>query len=84
MYEFEKTIKTLWKTVKGIDLINSSFDSISGFFFAEFTKKHPEYVQKNNSMGFMSVNGGETYNLCHCECLFRFLVVIADSRLGLY
>jgi len=47
MYEFEKTIKTLWKTVK------------------EFTKKHPEYVQKNNTMGFMSVNGGETYNLCH-------------------
>lgn len=30
-----------------------------------FTKEHPEYVHKNNAMGFLSDDGGETYNHCH-------------------
>lgn len=47
MYEFEKTIMTLWPTVK------------------EFIKLHPEHIAENNAMGFMSTNGGDSYNLCH-------------------
>ncbi|KAJ7026979.1 glycosyltransferase family 15 protein [Mycena alexandri] len=47
MYEFDKTIPTLWDTVK------------------EFMKLHPEHVAKDNAMGFMSDDGGETYNRCH-------------------
>ncbi|KAJ7753985.1 glycosyltransferase family 15 protein [Mycena metata] len=47
MYEFDKTIPTLWETVK------------------EFTKLHPEHVVKDNALGFMSDDGGETYNRCH-------------------
>jgi len=47
MYEFERTIKTLWKTVR------------------EFAEKNPQYVSENNALGFMSPNGGESYNLCH-------------------
>jgi alpha 1,2-mannosyltransferase len=30
-------------------------------------KRHPEYVAEGNSMGFISDNGGEEYNLCHCK-----------------
>ena len=33
----------------------------------DFAKLHPEYVAENNAMGFMSENGGEKYNLCHCK-----------------
>ena len=39
----------------------------------EFTKENPQYVAQNNAMGFLSDNGGTSYNLCHCKCRFRFL-----------
>lgn len=32
----------------------------------EFIKAHPEYVAKNNAMGYMSDDNGNNYNLCHC------------------
>ncbi|KAJ6456595.1 glycosyltransferase family 15 protein [Mycena vitilis] len=47
MYEFDKTIPSLWGHVK------------------DFIKLHPEHVAKDNAMGFMSDDGGETYNRCH-------------------
>ncbi|KAF7317718.1 Glycosyltransferase family 15 protein [Mycena kentingensis (nom. inval.)] len=31
----------------------------------EFVKDHPEYVVRDNAMGFLSDDGGETYNRCH-------------------
>ncbi|EIM84738.1 glycosyl transferase [Stereum hirsutum FP-91666 SS1] len=31
----------------------------------EFTNQHPEYVAEDNSMDFVSDNGGSKYNLCH-------------------
>lgn len=49
MYEFEKTIPTLWGHVK------------------DFMKKNPQFVDKNNAMGYLSDNGGDRYNLCHCR-----------------
>lgn len=33
----------------------------------DFIKLHPEYLAKDNAMGFLSETGGDTYNLCHCE-----------------
>ncbi|KAJ7641749.1 glycosyltransferase family 15 protein [Roridomyces roridus] len=47
MYEFDKTIPTLWGHVK------------------DFMKLHPEHIAKDNALGFMSDDGGETYNRCH-------------------
>ena len=32
----------------------------------EFTESHPQYVKENNAMGYMSDDGGKSYNLCHC------------------
>ena len=42
--------------------IETLWDSVK-----EFTKAHPEYVAKDNAMGYMSDNHGESYNLCHCK-----------------
>ncbi|EIN06518.1 alpha-1,2-mannosyltransferase [Punctularia strigosozonata HHB-11173 SS5] len=47
MYEFDKTIPTLWETTKN------------------FIKENPQYVARDNLMGFLSDNNGDTYNLCH-------------------
>lgn len=30
-------------------------------------KLHPEYIAEDNAMGYMSDNGGDRYNLCHCR-----------------
>ena len=38
----------------------------------EFIAEHPEYVAKNNAMKFLSDNGGESYNLCHCQYIYIF------------
>ena len=32
----------------------------------DFLKIHPEYLAEGNAMGFISDNGGEEFNLCHC------------------
>jgi len=37
----------------------------------DFMKKHPEFVAEDNAMGFMSDDGGETYNKCHFWCNFE-------------
>jgi len=34
----------------------------------EFMKKHPDLMPKDNALGFVSDDDGETYNKCHCEC----------------
>ena len=34
---------------------------------SDFLKNHPEYLAEGNAMGFISDNGGEEYNLCHCK-----------------
>lgn len=31
----------------------------------EFVKEHPEHIAENNSLGFLSDDGGETWNYCH-------------------
>jgi alpha 1,2-mannosyltransferase len=31
----------------------------------DFAHDHPEYIAKDNSLGFMSSDNGKTYNLCH-------------------
>ena len=33
----------------------------------EFIADYPEYVSPSNAMKFVSDDGGESYNLCHCE-----------------
>ena len=67
LYEWEPTVATLWKTVKGMcPCCHASVRYFIGVG-AEFMAENPQYVSPNNSMDFLSDNGGETYNLCHCR-----------------
>ncbi|KAF7313799.1 Glycosyltransferase family 15 protein [Mycena chlorophos] len=45
----------------------------------EFVRKYPQYVADDNAMSYLSDDGGETYNLCHCEC---FLLHLGSCRLN--
>lgn len=33
----------------------------------DFVIEHPQYIAPDNASGFLTNDGGETYNLCHCE-----------------
>jgi hypothetical protein len=33
----------------------------------DFIAAHPQYIAHDNALGFLTDNGGDTYNLCHCE-----------------
>jgi alpha 1,2-mannosyltransferase len=65
LYEYIETIPTLWGAVKSefVPPLSLSFSSLSGFI-----AEHPEHVAPDNAMQFLSDDGGETYNKCHCKC----------------
>lgn len=39
----------------------------------EFVAENPQYLAPNNSMDFLSDNGGQSYNLCHCKWSIFYL-----------
>lgn len=43
-----------------VETIPTLWDSVK-----KFMKAHPEHIHDNNMMGFLSDDGGETYNKCH-------------------
>lgn len=48
-----------------IDTIPTLWDSVK-----KFMDKHPEHIAEDNSMGFLSDDGGKNYNKCHfVRCL---------------
>jgi alpha 1,2-mannosyltransferase len=49
-----------------VETIPTLWDSVKGFI-----KKHPEHIVEGNSMGFLSDDGGETYNRCHFVSITR-------------
>lgn len=75
MYEFDSTIRTLWQTVKGTSAQPSLRRNPLIYFpllpicVVEFTNEHPEAVNPQNALGFVSDDGGDKYNLCHCKSL---------------
>lgn len=50
----------------------------------EFTQAHPEHVANDNAMKFLSDDGGESYNKCHCTSFlsFRPSSLQADEQSG--
>lgn len=40
----------------------------------EFTHANPELLSPDNAMGFLSDDGGETYNRCHCKLFICYLI----------
>jgi hypothetical protein len=73
MYEYERTIQTLWATVKGASAsklptgLRIYCHLQLNYHVTDFMLKHPEYVAQDNAAGFMAKDGGEKYNLCHCK-----------------
>lgn len=57
------------------DTIPSLWDSVK-----KFMSNYPEHVAEDNSMDFLSDNGGESYNKCHFVCSPSN----ASSNRGLY
>src|SRR5260221_1209757 len=78
MYEFEATIPTLWGHVKGKANVTFPYLCYSPSVFTDFVKKHPEYIAKDNALGFMSSDKGETYNLCHCQSFLPLPIPILE------
>jgi hypothetical protein len=68
MYEFERTIETLWATVRGTTSPTTFLPAFVSKQPAtiEFVAEHSEFVSPNSAMNFLSDNGGDRYNLCHC------------------
>ena len=44
----------------------------------EFIKANPELVSPDNAMSFLSDDGGETYNRCHCKLVIYYLNLMTD------
>lgn len=67
LYEYASTIPTLWETTKGeIDYCLPYYPNMASL---AFIKEHPQYLSEDNAMAFLSSDGGESYNLCHCRLL---------------
>ena len=73
MYEYEATIPTLWSAVRGKKGVaewtrtHLKLRAKTNYTFLEFTAANPGLVSPDNAMGFVSDDGGETYNRCHCK-----------------
>lgn len=51
-------------------LPNISFDSYT--WMLAFFSEHPNLLADNNALPFISDDGGENYNLCHCTSFFLY------------
>ena len=49
---------------------------------SDFMKAHPEHLADGNAMGFISDNGGENYNLCHCKSFTHIRHPTTGSDVG--
>ncbi|KAH6632397.1 nucleotide-diphospho-sugar transferase [Chaetomium tenue] len=60
MHENKKKYSFVLSLYEYYDTIPTLWDSTK-----KFIKNHPEHIAAGNSMGFLSDDGGETYNKCH-------------------
>lgn len=50
-----------------VRLVSEVYQSLNLTTIAEFIKANPQYLPRDNAMSFISDDGGNTYNLCHCR-----------------
>ena len=67
MYEYEATIPSLWGHVRGFQSFFSVWFFSDEFICLDFMRLYPQHIAPDNALGFISDDGGERYNLCHCE-----------------
>jgi hypothetical protein len=75
LYEYEATIPTLWQTVKGTGY-NPAHRTLDSPVCSEFIQENPDVVVNDNAMAFISDDGGDTFNKCHC----RFSLLLFGHR----
>jgi alpha 1,2-mannosyltransferase len=67
--EYEETIPTLWDATKGKQhgpMYTSSWIDQSESN-SEFIQKYPQHYNLDSALKFLSDDGGNTYNMCHCQ-----------------
>lgn len=60
MHENKKKYSFVLSLYEYEETIPTLWDSVK-----KFMKNHPEHIVEDNSLGFLSNDGGETYNRCH-------------------
>ncbi|KAJ4390069.1 alpha 1,2-mannosyltransferase 2.4.1 [Gnomoniopsis smithogilvyi] len=60
MHEQGKKYSFVLSLYEYVETIPTLWDSVK-----KFIKNHPEHIVKDNSLGFLSDDGGESYNHCH-------------------
>lgn len=65
MHEQGKKYSFVLSLYEYVETIPTLWDSVK-----KFMKNHPEHIVKDNSLGFLSDDGGESYNHCHFVSLF--------------
>jgi alpha 1,2-mannosyltransferase len=60
MHENNKKYSFVLSLYEYVETIPTLWDSVK-----KFMKNHPEHIEKNNMMAFLSDDGGDTYNHCH-------------------
>jgi alpha 1,2-mannosyltransferase len=77
LFEYIETIPTLWDSVKGLYIIVQALRErvLTIVILTDFIRENPELIPEGNGMKFLSDDGGETYNRCHCEYISLTRVV---------
>lgn len=71
MHEQNKKYSFVLSLYEYVETIPTLWESVK-----KFMKNHPEHIVKGNSLGFLSDDGGESYNHCH------FVSIIAITSLN--
>lgn len=69
MHEQGKKYSFVLSLYEYVETIPTLWDSVK-----KFMKNHPEHIAKDNSLGFLSDDGGESYNHCHFVSVLRHVV----------
>jgi alpha 1,2-mannosyltransferase len=74
MAEHKKKYSFVLSLYEYVETIPTLWDSVK-----KFMKEHPEHIAEDNSMAFLSDDGGDTYNHCHFVSWLSYLVSYANE-----
>lgn len=78
MHEQGKKYSFVLSLYEYVETIPTLWESVK-----KFMKNHPEHIVKDNSLGFLSDDGGESYNHCHFVGAFRCLRHVSHLLMSL-
>lgn len=75
MHEGDKKYSFVLSLYEYVETIPTLWESVR-----KFIKNHPEHIAKDNSLGFLSDDNGETYNHCHFVSVFFRITDLCSMR----